>query len=213
MKNPRKLLEWLMVVALGATSVWIVQFSVQLIRADLTFIEPRYQITKWTAGGEEPSIQEWANIYVQMRHALSVSPEDPVLHDYMGALFSLRGQSYWRSNVLRRAFFLDARRHQQLSLQLRPTNGRTWGALALSLHALQADVAAQIYAIDKANFYAPHDPVVQRQVAAVVMARWADLGPTQRNWLRNLYTDPRTRERLQLDRLMKIYSLRFSDPL
>ncbi|MDZ4124022.1 MAG: hypothetical protein U1E02_07570, partial [Hydrogenophaga sp.] len=142
--------------------------------------------------------------------AIEDSPKNPVLHDYMGALFALQGQRHWQSDVLRRAFFLDARRHQQISLQLRPTNGRTWGALAVSLHALQTDQATQAHAIDKAIFYAPHDPVVQRQMAALVMARWSELGPAQRNWLRGLHADERTRKRLQLDRLLKVYGLRMA---
>lgn len=205
-----KWLEWLLLAALGIAALWVLQFSTQLVRADWAFIEPRHQITVWVAGKEPYTIQQWSRAYARMRHAIEVSPQNPVLHDFMGALFALQGQRHWKSDVLRRAFFLDARRHQRISLQLRPTNGRTWGALAVSLHALQTDPATQAHAIDKAIFYAPHDPVVQRQMAALVMARWFELGPTQRNWLRGLHADQRTRKRLQLDRLLKVYGLRIA---
>lgn len=204
--------EWALVALFCGGLLWVVPFGVQLIRADWAFIEPRYQIAQWIKGRERFTLPQWARAYEQMRHALAVSPDNPVLHEYMAALLTLRGQSYWQSNVLRRAFFLDARQHQQTSLRLRPTNGRTWAGLALSQHALQADRATLVHAMERAIFYAPHDPTVQRQVASLVLARWHEVGPAQRNWLRALYADQRTRQRLQLDRLMKTHGLRFSVP-
>lgn len=210
MTRAYKWVEWLLVIAIGVAAIWIVQFSSQLVRSDWAFIEPRYQITEWVAGRQTYTVQQWSKTYARMRYAIEVSPQNPVLHDYTGALFALEGQRHWKNDVLRRAFFLDARSHQLISLKLRPTNGRTWSALALSLHALQADSATLARAIDKAKFYAPHDPVVQRQMAALVMARWSELGPTHRNWLRGLHADEHTRKRLQLERLLKMYGLRIA---
>ena len=202
--------EWAVLAGLAAGLLWVVPFGVQLIRTDWAFIEPRHQIAVWIQGREPFTLPQWSRAYGQMRHALAVSPENPVLHEHMAALLALRGQRHWQSHALRRAFFLDARRHQETSLRLRPTNGRTWAGLALSLHALQADRATLIHAIERAHRYAPHDPTVQRQLAALVLARWHEVGPAQRNWLRGLYADQGTRQRLQLDRLMRTHGVRFS---
>ncbi len=190
-------------------TIWAGRLATELIRADLLFIEPRHQIAQWINGREQYKLEGWARAYSRMRQAIALSPSNPVLHEYMASLLALRGQSYWSSEVLRRAFFLDARMHQLTSLKLRPTNGRTWAGLALSLHALGEDGRALDNAVGNAVFYAPHDPRVQKQIAAVVMARWSSVEPRHRNWLRLIYQDEKTRQRLQLDSLAKTYGLRF----
>mgnify|MGYP006943331380 CR=1 FL=1 len=63
--------------------------------------------------------------------------------------------------------------------------------------------------IDQALRYAPHDARVQRQMAALVLARWALAEPAQRNWVRGLYQDEKARHRLQLPQLAKRYGIRF----
>lgn len=202
-------IQWGVVFLTGLLLAWAGRFALQLIRADLAFIEPRHQISQWIYGRETYTYAQWAKAYERMRFAISVSPENPVLHEYMASLLALRGQTYWKSDVLRNAFFLDARRHQQMSLKLRPTNGRTWAGLALSLHALDEDGWSLNNAISQSLVYAPHDARVQRQIAAVVMARWNSVEPAHRNWVRAAYQDERSRQRLQLDKLAKMYGIRF----
>lgn len=201
--------QWGVVALTGLVLAWAGRFALELIRADLAFIEPRHQISQWIYGRETYTYAQWAKAYEKMRFAISVSPDNPVLHEYMASLLALRGQAYWKSDVLRNAFFLDARRHQQTSLKLRPTNGRTWAGLALSLHALNEDGWSLNNAISQSLVYAPHDSRVQRQIAAVVMARWNVVEPAHRNWVRAAYRDPKTRQRIQLDSLAKMYGIRF----
>ena len=202
-------LEWLLVLGVAAVLAWVLRWSAELVRADLAFIEPRHQIAQWIKGRERYTAPQWYSAYKGMRQAIALSPGNPVLHEYMGALLALRGQSYWHSEVLRRAFFGDARRHQLTSLRLRPGNGRTWAGLALSQHALGDDPRSVARSINSALQYSPHDSRVQRQMAALVLARWALAEPAQRNWVRGLYRDEQTRHRLQLLQMAKRYGVRF----
>lgn len=201
--------HWTAVAALTLVTLWAGRWGVELIRADLLFMEPRHQISQWVYGREQYTHADWARAYSRMRQAIELSPKNPVLHEYMGSLLSLRGQAYWKSDVLRNAFFLDARKHQRISVKLRPTNGRTWAGLALSLYALNIEGWELDHAIGQAVFYAPHDTRVEKQIAAIVMARWSVVEPRHRNWLRSAYRDENTRQRLQLDRLAKTYGIRF----
>lgn len=200
---------WLVVLAAAAVLAWTVRWSSELVRADLAFIEPRHLITQWVKGRETYSTSQWYAAYTSMRQAINISPGNPVLHEYMGSLLALRGQSYWYNEVLRKAHFGDARLHQLTSLRLRPGNGRTWAGLALSLHALGEDPRAVTRAIDRALFYSPQDTRVQLQMAALVLARWTLADPAQRNWVRGLYQDEKSRQRLQLKQLVKRYGIRF----
>lgn len=202
-------MHWLVVACLALVTLWAGRLATELIRADLLFIEPRHQIAQWISGREKYTLAQWARAYGHMRKAIAISPGNPVLHEYMASLLALRGQSYWSSDALRKAFFLDARRHQQTSLKLRPTNGRTWAGLALSLHALGGESRELNLAVGNAILYAPHDPRVQKQIAAIVMARWSLVEPKHRNWLRSTYLDEKVRRRLQLDSLAKMYGIRF----
>lgn len=202
-------LEWLVVLGVAVVLAWVLRWSAELVRADLAFIEPRHQIAQWIKGRERYTAPQWYGAYKGMRQAIALSPGNPVLHEYMGALLALRGQSYWHSEVLRRAFYGDARRHQLTSLRLRPGNGRTWAGLALSQHALSDDPRSVARSINWALQYSPHDSRVQRQMAALVLARWAQAEPAQRNWVRRLYRDEKTRHRLQLQQMAKRYGVRF----
>lgn len=202
-------LEWLVVLSVAVVLVWVLRWSAELVRADLAFIEPRHQIAQWIKGRERYTAPQWYGAYKDMRRAVALSPGNPVLHEYMGALLALRGQSYWHSEVLRHAYYGDARRHQLTSLRLRPGNGRTWAGLALSQHALGDDPRSVARSIDQALRYSPHDSRVQRQMASLVLARWALAEPAQRNWVRQLYLDEKSRHRLQLQQLTKRYGIRF----
>lgn len=204
-----RVLEWLAVLGAAVLLVWVLRWSAELVRADVAFIEPRHQIVQWIKGRERYTAPQWYKAYTRMRQAIALSPDNPVLHEYMGALLALQGQAYWHSDVLRSAFFGDARRHHLTSLRLRPDNGRTWAGLALSQHALGEDPRTVARSIDKALLYSPQDTRVQRQMAALVLSRWVLTEPAQRNWVRGLYQDEKTRQRLQLPQLAKRYGVRF----
>lgn len=199
--------RWLVFALVAAVFVWACVFGSRLAQAEWLSMEPRHRIAQWTQGGQPWQMKQWAQMQGQLRQALRITPDNPVLHDNLASLYALRGQSYWTTQSLRRAFFLDARRHQVTSLQLRAVNGRTWAALALSMHALGEPPANVYGALGNARKFSPSDPKVQRMVASLVLAHWGTASPEWRQWTLGLYQQPDVRMRLGLETMFKTYGV------
>lgn len=199
--------RWLLLALVAAVLVWVCWLGSRLARADWLAMEPRHRITQWTTGGKPWQMAQWAQMQRQLRQALHITPDNPVLHEHLASLYALRGQAYWTTQSLRRAFFLDARRHQVASLKLRAVNGRTWVALALSMHALSEPPAQLFKALANARKFAPGDPKVQRLVASLVLAHWREAPRDWRQWTRGLYQQPDVRRRLGLEAMFKLYGV------
>lgn len=189
---------WLLLFLLA---LWLLYSAPRLIVADRLSMEPRYRITAWASGKAKWNMAEWSDMQAKLQRSIQADPENPVLHDYLGALYALQGRHYWRNDTLRRAFFLDARRHQEASLRLRQVNGRTWASLALSLHALGAPPDRFIYAVRQARYYAPHDPQAHKLLVALLFVRWSDLPADLVEWTQALRIDPRTNRNGWIDRM------------
>lgn len=199
--------RWLVLAVMAAVLMWVGTFGSRLARAEWLSMEPRHRIAQWTDGGKPWQMGQWAQMQRQLRQALLITPKNPVLHDNLASLYALRGQSYWSTQSLRRAFFLDARRHQVTSLQLRAVNGRTWAALALSMHALSEPPANLYAAMGNARKFAPSDPKVQRLLASLVLARWNTAPLLWRQWTLALYNQPDVRRRLGLGAMFETYGV------
>lgn len=199
--------HWLVFGLVAAVFVWVCVFGSRLAQAEWLSMEPRHRIAQWTQGGQPWQMKQWAQMQGQLRQALRITPDNPVLHDNLASLYALRGQAYWPTQSLRRAYFLDARRHQVASLQLRAVNGRTWAALALSMHALGEPQANLYGALANARKFSPSDPKVQRLVASLVLAHWGTAAPEWRQWTFGLYHQPDVRRRLGLEAMFKTYGV------
>lgn len=182
---------------------WLFWSAQRLVVADWLAMEPRYRIGLWVAGKAGWDMAQWSAMQAKLRRALAVDGDNPVLHDYLGALYALQGRKYWRSEALRRGFFLDARRHQEASLRLRQVNGRTWASLALSLHALGAPQERFLHAVRQARYHAPHDPQVHKLVLALLFARRQALPADLDDWVRSLRANPVTNRNGWIDRIAR----------
>lgn len=199
--------HWLIFALVATVCVWVCWWGARLAQADWLSMEPRYRIAQWAGQGQPWQMGQWAQMQRQLRQALQLTPDNPVLHDHLASLYALRGQSYWATQSLRRAYFLDARRHQVASLKLRAVNGRTWAALALSMHALSEPPAALFATLEKARQFAPSDPKVQRLVVSLVLAHWQKAPLDWRQWARGLYQQPDIRQRLRLQAMFQSYGV------
>lgn len=197
----------LVLALMGGVFFWVCQWGTRLSQADWLAMEPRYRIAQWADQGKPWQMGQWAQMQRQLRQALLRTPDNPVLHDHLASLYALRGQSYWATQSLRRAYFLDARRHQVASLKLRAVNGRAWAALALSMHALSEPPVSLFATLEKARQFAPSDPKVQRLVVSLVMAHWHNAPPVWRQWARGLYQQPDIRQRLRLQAMFQTYGV------
>ena len=185
----------------------------RLAAADWVSLEPRYQISRWQSGKVKPSPSEWARAQSRLVRAIQTTPGNPVLHDYLAALYVIRGRQEWANVAQRRADFLNAKQHQEISLALRPVNGRTWASLAVSMQALGQVGPVFFDACRRAIQYAPHDSAVQGVLLSVLLAHWASAPSDLRVWARGLYSDPITRRRLGLNQMLQRNGLKESELL
>lgn len=132
------------------------------------------------------------------------------MHEYIASLYAIRGTQYWSNKALRNAYFLDALNHQSISLDLRPTNGRTWAAKALSLHAINMSEELLIEAMMNAIKYSPYDKGVQKQIISIATSRWDRMPSNIKNWAVSLYADSSARNRLRLDELANRFEVQLN---
>lgn len=190
--------------------LWVGKFGFSIAKADYLFIEPRSDINKWVKNKQIPTFNEWKRAQQKLEKSIEITPLNPVLHEYMASLYSIRGSHYWSNKTLRNAFFLDALEHQNISLDLRPTNGRTWAGKALSLHALNNDEKLLIEAISNAIKYSAYDKGVQKQVISIATSRWDKMPPSVKKWAISLYADTSARSRLGLEEFSQRFEVKLN---
>lgn len=201
---------YFLITAFFLILLWVGQFGFSIAKADYLFIEPRSNINKWVKNQQIPTFNEWKQAQQKLKKSIEITPHNPVLHEYIASLYSIRGSQYWSNETLRNAYFLDALDHQNISLDLRPTNGRTWAGKALSLHALNIDEKLLIKAMTNAIKYSPYDKGVQKQVISIATSRWDRMPPNVKNWAISLYADTSARNRLGLDELSHRFKVKLN---
>jgi tetratricopeptide (TPR) repeat protein len=206
MDQQHKSLAWVMptmclsaIAALG----WVAVMAWNMGRAEMLLIAPRHQIATWQQQNIQPDQAQWQAAHDQLSRALEHTPNSATLHDFMGALYAIKGKQFWEDPVARHRLFSLAKIHQERSLALRQTSGRAWASLAASNSAL-GESEEKIYAnLQQAILFGPHDPPTQRLVFATLAPRLQSAPPPLKQWASSLYQNPNTRARLNLDRFLK----------
>lgn len=178
----RRLVRRLGAIGVVLACGWMFWTGQALLRADLLSAGARHQVQRWVDGKEAWTMPQWLRAQQGLVDALAVTPENPALHENLAALYVLRAHRSWRVSVLRRAAMIDARRHYEHALALRPVSGRTWAGLAWALMALEEPTAAIVDAVDQALHYAPHDVGVQRLMFQVVGHHWKEAPDHLKAW-------------------------------
>jgi len=183
-QNKSLALSGLAAAALAAF-IWVAIMAWNMGRAELLLIEPRHQIAAWQRGHQKPAPGQWEAAHEKLKQALSFTPNNPTLHDYLAGLYALRGKERWSDAGQRRRYFLLARSHQEQSLGLRETNSRTWASLAASHLALDDAQEKIDQALRQAILHGPHDPATQRLVLSVLFSRWKPAPQDLRSWAKS----------------------------
>lgn len=191
-------------------AVWACVAAVAVVvpaaRADLAIIHTRWQIDQWATGkAKAPGIVAWGKARDAVAHALTITPDDPQLHEHMAYLYASRAQQAraWVPE-LADTLMAEALLSYQQAVALRPMDGALWANIAQAHHALQpihasasargnasatanaptGPKAAELWqAFDKAMAYGQREPSVQATLANVGFARWAELPEARRNAL------------------------------
>lgn len=183
---------------------WGMWQAQRVMRGDFAAMQARYRIDTWTSGAAKWSVEQWLDARDDLLKAAKITPDNPLVFDYLGILYTLRGQRAWENDVLRRSFFSDALRFQQISLRLRPHNGAAWANLALSQYALGQHQDA-IASIVLAMRDGPNETKVRQVVSELVCAMWSELPDSLHTWLRKRYQVAESWERQDLERLAARY--------
>ena len=199
--------DYLLLGLVALIAGWAIWESLAMVRADWRVLEARYKATQWFEGKRQMAAPEWSAARTAFAEAIAITPHNPLLHEYLGGLFALRGGISWRSDTLRRIFFSEARASYERSLRLRPEHGATWASLALALHALGEHGEPFRTAWANARAFAPNKPDVNRALADVVMAAWPQATPEMRDWLFALYQGSSQRRQAELVRLARHHGL------
>ena len=176
-----------------AAAVWVV---VPAARADFAIIQTRWQIDQWASGkAPAPGIVAWGKARTAVAHALSITPNDPQLHEHMAYLYASRAQ---QASVLApdlaNSLMAQALLSYRQAVALRPMSGVLWANVAQASHSLQPNPSAAPshpeaeppllwQAFDKAIAYGQREPAVQQALTHVGFARWDELSPARRTAL------------------------------
>lgn len=182
-------------VLVAALAVWACVAAVSVVvpaaRADLAIIHTRWQIDQWASGkAPMPGIVAWGKARSAVSNAISITPEDPQLHEHMAYLYASRAQQA-RAVLpdLANTYLTEALRSYERAAALRPMDGSLWANMALAHHSLYtgelpADDTLPLWqAFDKAMAYGQREPSVQATLAEVGFARWAVLAEPRRSAL------------------------------
>lgn len=207
-----KLPNWaptLFLVLVAALFGWAAMTGWRYAAADWLSTEPRHVLRQWQEKGEPISEARWIELQSRLARAIRYTPSNPVLHDFMAAMYAYKGQQAWEDVGLRRAFYADAKRHLEFSIELRPVNGRTWVSLAAARYALGEPDLRIFDSVKKALLYGPHDPALQSLAVSIVLARWSRAPQSLRDWATALYEDPQKRRALRMDQKLQQFGVKF----
>lgn len=166
----------------AAPALWGIREGVVLMRADLRSMAARDAVDRWARGSDRPTEAQVQQAETALLQALTLTPDDAVLHDTLAQLHTTLGLAVWDDPVRRVQSFERARDSQQASLALRPASGATWAALASSLWVTGQPVAQVHDAWRQTVRHAPREVVVERVLFDLAFATWDEAPSDIRQW-------------------------------
>jgi hypothetical protein len=178
-----KLHESISLIFLAAVGFWVVFSSITLVVSDFKSMRARDQVDGWIARGDAWSASAWLAARAQLLDALKTTPDSPMLNDYMGAVYSIRGNQAWKDDRLRVLYFQAAEAYQLRSIKYREHNAPAWASLALSRYAIGLRDERLYSAVQQAIRLGQSELAVRRVVADVLLGTWSDAPVPLRQWL------------------------------
>ena len=187
----RRAVLLVVVAGVAVCALWV---AGQAAMADVQLMQVRWQIGQWRNGNAPlPNIVDWGTARNTLSGALATTPDDPQIHESLGYLYAIRAQSAAKLPALFQPLMRQAQDSYRNAARLRPMSGATWANVALASHLLEAASSAPAQqqsqqtllwdAFDRALRYGQREPFVQRTIAEIGFARWAQLSPVRRSQL------------------------------
>lgn len=178
----RRLIAWLTFLPVLAVGLWVFWFSSSMIRADFTSMRARYEVDQWV-GGKPWTAPDWNRARDDIYDAIQITPDNPMLYDYMGALFTFRGDTVRFSEELSHGYYALALPYEEASLRLREHNVTTWTAYAYTLYGLGKRGPELEHALRRAMELGQFEPVVRQRLRAIILGSWATQPSDLRQWV------------------------------
>ncbi|MGE5469179.1 MAG: hypothetical protein ACM3X0_00140 [Bacteroidota bacterium] len=169
-------------LAAAAASLYV---GFKAASADAISLQARWQISQWQAAGAQarPGPAELGAVRNDLMAALDWTPGDPQLYENLGYVYGVRAARAEAIPELNQAFLADSIGYYRQATTLRPMSTYAWANLALGLH-LQGDPPESIWpAYDRAYRYGNREAGVQRILAEIGFAHWAQAGAERQGQL------------------------------
>ena len=208
-KAPRPgVVDYLVLSVLIVGGVWLGWHSVKIARADFQMMEARAEVHAWFKGAPW-NLENWSAAQSQLLAARATLPTDPVIHDLLGMLWTLRARDAWRNPVAQAFLYKQAAAHQRDSLALRPRHGWAWASLAESLAATSVAQPETWDAWRAAQRYTPYEPTVQLTLLYVAIGGWRAAPNDVRLAVKSLYETSPASVQAAADRSAAYYKVAF----
>ena len=178
-------------VAMGLASLYVL---LPAAIADFGSLRARQEIEHLRAGGSPPPLAAWTRLRDDLLSAADWSPGNPRWYDDLGYLYVLRARSTTgmpELDALRRDLYLEAAGHYRTAARLRPLFPYGWANLALAKHHAGEADAEMWHAFDQAMANGRQEIGVERMLAELAFARWAELTPERAAAVRMMIADTR----------------------
>lgn len=199
MKQRLTLPQMLLLGCLLAASVLSLRTALQTGWADFQLMKPRSVIQRWQNSATPPSFKVWGITRNELVRIQGMNPTDPQLVESLGYLYGLQAMRIKSALPEMQGMLLDqAIAHFRAAIPLRPMSPYAWSNLAFALHEKGENSVELWSAFDRAFKYGQREISVQRQLAEIGFARWAELDQLRQNQIREIVatTDRKTRKEL-----------------
>ena len=167
----------LILLVLACAAVASLYVGLRAALADTLMLRARWQLTQWQQTGVTavPAI-DWGMARNDLVKALQWAPGDPQIREGLGYLYALRAINSRAIPELESAMLDQAIAYYRAAIVRRPMSPHPWANLALALHYRNAEAASLWQAYDRAHQYGQREAAVQRILAEIGFARWAEAG-------------------------------------
>ena len=198
----------LLLIAVLPVAAWVLWQSQRVFRADMASRTERHQLVLWASGVEVPaSPAEWAAAVAAVQRSISLTPEDPALHEALGDLYFVEARRLWPEQAARSQALDLAAKHYREAIALRPSEPQTWAMLATVLQGMGAESRLVNEAWARSVALGPYEGHVRPLLLRVVLSDWDHATPGMQQWVKTLFDGGNSNLRQSIEAMAKDYGL------
>ncbi len=203
--------RWSLALAVLPLAGWMLFEAQRTFRAEVATLAAREQVLRWLAADGVPkSAPGWETALQALNDGMTLTPDDPELHERMGDLYSVAGRTNWSDATLRTQYYKQAAVWYESALQLRPGSAAAWAALAASRQAMGDSAPRVQEPWNRALRLGPFEGHVQPVLLQVVLVDWDNATPAMQSWAKALFDRSEPAVQAQINVLARYYGLAFS---